>query len=124
MKFKVSKSGALHLRNCNLNELDALEIADSPELKTNIINSISLSYNPNIGDQGIIGITKRLPSSISEIGLVNCGLGDSAGIEILDWIKSSQNLKMICIEQNNFSNSLKEEFHKFSKENPHILVVL
>jgi hypothetical protein len=55
--------------------------------------------------------------------LVDCGIGDRGGTEILNWAKASSNLKMICIEQNNFSEKLKMEFNVFKKENLRITVV-
>ena len=66
---------------------------------------------------------KKLPKSILEIGLVNCGINDIGGAEILNWMRSASSLRMICIEQNNFSENLKSEFKQFSNHNPQILVV-
>jgi len=68
-------------------------------------------------------IAKKLPSSIGEIGLVDCGIGDKGGAEILNWMKKSHKLQMICIEQNNFSDKMKMECYIFKKENPKIIVV-
>ena len=72
--------------------------------------------------RGIV-LMKNLPKSICEIGLVNCGISDIGGIEILQCMLNSPNLQMICMEQNNFSEKLKLEFNKFRTANPHILVV-
>jgi len=88
------------------------------------IKSISFSYNNLIGDIGATVLARSLPSSICEIGLVDCGIGDKGGTEMLNWIKTSPKLKMICIEQNNFSDRLKMEFKVFKKNNPKIMVVI
>jgi hypothetical protein len=68
-------------------------------------------------------IAKKLPHSIYEIGLVGCGIGDKGGTEVLNWMRKSYNLQMICIEQNNFSEKLKIEFNVFKKENPKVMVI-
>jgi hypothetical protein len=90
---------------------------------SNSIASISFSYNPLIGDEGVAAIVKSLPASICEIGLVDCGIGDIGGVKILKWMKKSTNLNMICAEQNNFSEGIKLEFHDFKKKNPNVMVV-
>lgn len=77
-----------------------------------------------IGDSGAIAIASSLPISIQEIGLVNCGISDIGGTEILHWIKKSTNLQMICIEGNDFSNKMKMGFYLFKKSNPQIMVVI
>ncbi len=87
------------------------------------IKSISFSYNHLLGDSGAIALVENLPSSTSEIGLVDCGISDIGGIEILNWMRTSSNLRMICMEGNNFSKKLKLEFKKFSTANAQVLVV-
>ena len=79
------------------------------------IKSISFSYNNLIGDIGATVLARSLLSSICEIGLVDCGINDKGGTEILNWVKTLPNLTMICIEQNNFSEKLKMEFKVFQK---------
>jgi hypothetical protein len=91
---------------------------------SNLIKSISFSYNHLIGDTGAIAIARSLPYSVCEIGLVDCGIGDKGGTEILNWMKTSPQLQMICIEQNNFSDKLKMEFKVFKNTNPKIMVVI
>ncbi len=88
------------------------------------ITSVSFSYNPELGDKGASILVKSLPLSIQEIGFVDCGIMDEGGLAILNWVKQVPNLKMICIEQNNFSQKLKSEFRTFAKDNPNILVVV
>jgi hypothetical protein len=38
-------------------------------------------------------------------------------------MQKSNSLQMICMEQNNFSDTLKKAFRIFKKENPNIIVV-
>lgn len=73
-----------------------------------------------IGDEGAIFLAKNLAGSIQEIGLVNCGITDKGGSEILNWIKDSPHLRMICIEENNFSSKLKLRFADYKKDQPEI----
>jgi|TARA_R110002110_G_scaffold92763_9_gene241990 hypothetical protein len=90
---------------------------------SNSITSISFSYNQLIGDEGAAAIVKSLPASICEIGLVDCGIGDKGGMEILTWMKKSPALQMICMEQNNFSEALKMELRNFKSNNLNVMVV-
>lgn len=123
----TSLTTTLNLRNLDLKPVDIVAIADVLEQeKSNnddCIKSISFSYNNLIGDIGATVLARSLLSSICEIGLVDCGINDKGGTEILNWVKTLPNLTMICIEQNNFSEKLKMEFKVFKKENPRITVV-
>ncbi|MFT6502971.1 MAG: hypothetical protein ACJASQ_003103 [Crocinitomicaceae bacterium] len=121
----TSEISNLSLRNLGLNEKDIADITTIIEQGNDTINikSISFSYNQLIGDAGATLIAKKLPHSIYEIGLVGCGIGDKGGTEVLNWMRKSYNLQMICIEQNNFSEKLKMEFNIFKKENPKLMVV-
>lgn len=122
-----SSESSLHLRDLALNSTNIIDIANCLNQKRDsglhFLKSISFSYNPLLGDSGATVVIKNLPQSISEIGLVNCGISDLGGIEILNWMRNSPNLRMICMEQNNFSKKLKLEFDKFSAANPRVLVV-
>ncbi len=121
-----SEISTLNLRNLGLKSIDILAITDILEKddNSNFIKSISFSYNHLIGDLGATLIAESLPTSACEIGLVDCGIGDKGGAEILNWMKTSPNLRMVCIEQNNFSDKLKMEYKAFKKDNPKITVVL
>ncbi|MFK7776029.1 MAG: hypothetical protein AB8F94_28150 [Saprospiraceae bacterium] len=124
LESKSSPSHSLHLRDLALTSSDIAAIASCLKQEENhLLNSISFSYNHHLGDSGAIALSKNLPKSICEIGLVNCGISDLGGIEMLNWMNNAPNLRMICMEQNNFSESLKFEFNKFSAANPSILVV-
>ena len=67
---------------------------------------------------------QSMPVNVKEIGCVGCGITDVGGQAILEWMKTSSHLQMICIEQNNFSDDLKQQFHIFKKQNPHIMVIM
>lgn len=118
---------SLHLRSLDLTASEVLLLANC--LRPNgfsedsLIESISFSYNFKLGDKGAISLAKNLPSSIREIGLVNCGITDEGGIALLEWMKKTPHLRVVCIEGNNFSQKIKESFQKFSKTHPHIVFV-
>jgi hypothetical protein len=124
-KSNSYEQGNLHLRNLGLQQKDIIDLIhyiDQQNIGTNI-QSISFSYNPLIGDNGVIYLLKKLPLSITEIGLVNCGISDKGGVQILNWMIKSNNLRLICMEQNDFSDKLKKEFNVFKKEHPNVIVV-
>lgn len=70
---------------------------------------MSFSYNQFIGDIGTGIILTNLPKTIREIVLK---------------IKALTRLKILCIDQNIFSNLIKKEFKAFSTMNPQVLVVI
>ena len=125
LENEISDISNLNLRNLGLDEQDIVDITNilEQENDTIYIKSISFSYNKLIGNVGATLIAKKIPHSIYEIGLVDCGIGDKGGYEILHWMRKSNSLQMICIEQNNFSDSLKREFNIFKRENPKVMVV-
>lgn len=88
------------------------------------IDSISLSYNHSLKDEGVVALMNSLPISIRELGLVNCGIGETGGQELFKWVKNAPDLKMICAEQNSFSDKLRSDFMNFSIQNPQIIVVV
>jgi hypothetical protein len=127
LENEISEISNLNLRNLGLDVNDIVDITTIIEQENShnnrCIKSISFSYNVGIGDIGATLIAKKIPSSVSEIGLVDCGIGDKGGAEILHWMRTSHNLQMICMEQNKFSDKLKMEFNSFKKEHPNIMVV-
>ena len=127
LEADASQTGILNLRNFDLNPTYTVAKADI--LKQDKINNsdfihISFNYNNLIADEGVIAIVESLLLSISEIGLVDCGIGDKGGVEILNWMKKSTNLQMICAEQNNFSDTLRKEFMLFNNHYARIMVVV
>lgn len=112
----------LELRKLDLSSSDIILLVDYIN-KNKLLKSISFSYNNSFGDDGANALSKIKSKDITELGLVNCGIGDVGGKEILNWIKTMPQLRMICIEQNNFSPEINNEFNIFRKSNPQTLVV-
>lgn len=125
--METTSHSSLHLRSLDLNEKEILQLAtilkDHKNDTNPPIKSISFSFNKEMKDEGIQYLLPALPSSLQELGLVNCGLNDLGGFALLNWAKDSKNLKMLCVENNNFSPELQNAFGAFRLENPSILVV-
>ena len=73
----------LHLRNAGISFKD-IEIVTNAMHKATAdgilyIKSFSLSCNPGISDKGIRMLVKAFPPQLTELGLVECNLGDQAG---------------------------------------------
>ena len=115
---------SLHFRSLSLHSNQIIAIIDLLKEGTGNLKSISFSYNNSVGDIGAISLAEKLPDSVSEIGLVDCNISDIGGRELLKLAKKSPNLRMLCIEENNFSEALKREFRKFGSMNSGILVVV
>jgi hypothetical protein len=111
--LQVSNSYDLHLRNGSLGPVDVEILAsglESAHLDENLsLHSFSLSFNPEIGLMGSQAILRALPHHIIEIGLVGCNLGDQSVPALISFFKKSTRLKMVCIEDNQFSRSSKVE---------------
>ncbi|MFT6871009.1 MAG: hypothetical protein ACJAVN_000006 [Roseivirga sp.] len=119
-----SSSDQLSFRNLGLTVSDVTSVANTLQQRSgsNPVKSISFSYNA-LGDEGAIAFANSFPHTITEVGLVGCAIGDKGGLAVLNWAKTSKHLRMICIEQNSFSDALKSEYSQFSNEHPEILVV-
>ena len=66
-----------------------------------------MSYNTAIGSDGAKKILSSLPKHIQGLGVVGRGLGDDVGERIVEYIQQAENLIMVCVEGNNFSQSIK-----------------
>jgi hypothetical protein len=126
---KEIRSKALNLKSLDLQAHEVLEIAkalkDIDGQKGDYsLESISLSYNNVLNDEGVLTLLPNLPLSIRELGLVQCGIGEVGGRALLDWVVNAPNLEMICAEQNAFSHQLKLEYVHFSIANPQVIVVV
>jgi hypothetical protein len=103
----------LHLRNARITASDVKIIANAldktPSSELARLGSFSLSYN-TIGDQGAMTLANALPKTLTELGLVGCSIGDQGGKEILEWAKITSGLRLICIEENNISEELRNQF--------------
>ena len=109
--MNTTTSTNIVLRNSSLTAKDIPIIIEKlhPNVKV-----FSLSYN-NLGDKGIVELCEKLPVSIEELGLVHCNICDVGGEALLEWIKKAKHLKMVCIEQNNFSSEIRDKFIKESR---------
>jgi len=118
----------LHLRNATLDVQDALNIAQalraSAAQSRVAIRSFSVSYNPELQDAGIATLIKALPSTVTELGVVGCEIGDVGGDILLVWAQSAPELRMICLEQNQLSNEMRQRFLTLGKQRSDLLVVV
>lgn len=113
-----------HFRGLNLSISNLKTLLDTLNQEQGYkVNSISFSHN-SIGDQGAILLANRLPNYVEEIGLVDCGISDVGGQAILDRLNELPHLDMLCIEQNNLSESLKLKYHKFAAFNPDLMIII
>ena len=118
----------LHLRRVGLNQADAEILADGM-LRANTGKAISLrsfsaSYNPELGNVGAATLAAAFPTTMTELGLVGCAIGDAGARPILEWARSAPNLKMICVERNNFSAGIKTQFRDLASLGGNMLVVV
>jgi hypothetical protein len=117
------------IRKANLDIVDAKNIAkalkkvdlnNGPKLHT-----ISMSFNDNLKDEGVIAILKQIPKETSVIAFVECGITDKAGEAIIEWanLKEVQNLIGIYIEGNSFSKEMEQKFDQLRANNPNLTVI-
>lgn len=125
LESTAAQMTSFNFRSLGLSTSAILSIAGilRQEKDSQAITSISFSYNRLLGDSGAIALAQSLPESICEVGLVDCRIGDTGGMALINWIKEAPNLKMICVEQNNFSDELRTAFREVSKEKPNVLVI-
>ena len=127
-RYKKGNLYVLHLRHAMLSESDAKIISGSIQLlhKNHDIRlkSFSLSYNPNIGAEGATAILSSLPEHIEELGLVGCNLDDRIGSHIIKFIKQSKYLKLVCIEDNNFSREMRLTIADLKSQNEDCTIIV
>jgi hypothetical protein len=121
------KSYDLVIRKANLTLKDAKKIAhainkvsqnNGPKLHT-----ISMSFNQNLKDDGVISILNQIPKTTSVIAFVECGITDKAGQAIIDWAANANNLNGIYIEGNTFSKEMEAKFEQLRTDNPQLTVL-
>ena len=121
------KSYDLVIRKANLDINDAKNIANAiKKIQQNNgpkLHTISMSFNENLNDEGIITLLNHLPLTTSVIAFVECGITDEAGQAIIDWSTKTNNLNGIYIEGNNFSKDMEEKFEKLRTDNPSLTVL-
>ena len=111
-----------------MNEADARVLAngmlhaDADNLL--LLKSFSASYNPDLGDVGAAALAEAFPETITELGLVGCSVGDAGARPILEWAKAAPDLRMICVERNNFSAGMRAQFQDLASLGRNILVVV
>ena len=121
------KSYDLVIRKANLNIKDAKNIANaiSRVEKNNgpKLHTLSMSFNPELKDEGVIALLNQIPKTTSVIAFVECGITDKAGQAIIDWVAKTNNLDGIYIEGNTVSKSMEARFEKLRNDNPKLTVL-
>jgi hypothetical protein len=121
------KTYDLIIRKANLSLEDAKNIARAidkvsknhgPKLST-----ISMSFNQDLKDEGVIAILSKIPKTTPVIAFVECGITDKAGQAIIDWALENNEVNGIYIEGNTFSNSMEAKFEKLRVDNPQLTVL-
>ena len=122
-----NKSYDLVIRKANLNIKDAKNIATAikkiDQNKGPQLGTISMSFNEDLKDEGVITILNHIPLTTSVIAFVECGITDKAGQAIIDWAAKANNLNGIYIEGNDFSKDMEEKFEKLRVDKPRLTVL-
>ena len=87
------------------------------------LRSFSASYNSDLTDAGVAALARISPNTMTELGFVGCGIGDTGGLALLDWARRASQPRMICIEQNDFSAELRHEFAKLRDYHAGLIVI-
>jgi hypothetical protein len=121
------KSYDLVIRKANLNIKDAKNIATAikkiDQNKGPQLGTISMSFNEDLKDEGVITLLNHIPLTTSVIAFVECGITDKAGQAIIDWAAKANNLNGIYIEGNDFSKDMEKKFEKLRVDNPRLTVL-
>ena len=121
------KSYDLVIRKANLNIEDAKNIATAikkiDQNKGPQLGKISMSFNEDLKDEGVITLLNHIPLTTSVIAFVECGITDKAGQAIIDWAAKANNLNGIYIEGNDFSKDMEEKFEKLRVDKPRLTVL-
>ena len=122
-----NKSYDLVIRKANLNIKDAKNIATAikkiDQNKGPQLGTISMSFNEDLKDEGVITLLNHIPLTTSVIAFVECGITDKAGQAIIDWAAKANNLNGIYIEGNDFSKDMEEKFEKLRVDKPRLTVL-
>jgi hypothetical protein len=118
----------LAFRSLQLNAEEAEKILEALALDQKLasiqLESLSFSNNPNFGDRGARAFSTLIIPTLDEIGLVNCGIQDAGGRAILQWMKQNNQLRMVCIENNQFSKALQLAFREFQELHKDVLLII
>ena len=75
-----------------------------------------MSYNPTLGQDDAKSILSSLSENIGELGMLGCNLSDITGPYFIEFIRTPENLNMICIEENNFSQKKKDKILNLNQQ--------
>lgn len=101
----------LHLRDAGLTPSQAQALAEALLEACQLgmqLRSLSVSYNPNMGDSGALALIQALPPELEELGMVGCALGAPCGEALLSWASAAPTLRMMCVEENAFPTELRQ----------------
>ena len=118
----VGRTVSLHLRGVGLTVpaleqvTDAIRALNRDEAR--LLASVSVSYNYALSDAGAQALAKALPSVLPEFGMVDCSVTDVGGNALLAWAKRATGLRMLCIEENQFSAPMAARFRKLADTKP------
>ncbi|MDC0955191.1 hypothetical protein OAR83_01670 [Alphaproteobacteria bacterium] len=107
----------LHLRSANLSIEDAASIAGGIRALHSqpkaLLTSFSVSYNTGMQGKGLFSLLSTLPTKhLAALGVVACDLDDDSAYLIAEFISKCQSLRMVCVEENNFSEQAKDSIVK------------
>ena len=124
----ANNSYELIIRRANLNVLDANEISNAIKKiryqKGPLLQTISMSFNKDLKDEGLIKILNVLPDSTSTIAFVECGITDIGGQKVIDWAYNQKAIKQIYLEGNFFSKQIINKFMKLKNDKPDIAMII
>lgn len=123
---RVADSGSstvsLHVRGVDLTVPALRQITQAISAlnhgEARLLTSVSVSYNPALSDAGAQTLADSLPSVLPELGMVGCEVTDVGGRALLAWAERAKGLRMLCIEENQFSASMVARFRKLADTKP------
>lgn len=119
---------ALYLRDAGIDDTGVRAMASAlrfrPGHGDGALVALSLSYNTQLGDAGVVALARAFPPSLQVLGLVGCGLQDSSGQTLLEWATHKPQLREMCTEQNGFSRALRERFMAMGRARRGMLLVV
>ena len=117
-----SSTVSLHLRGVDLTVPELRQVTHAISALNHdeacLLTSVSVSYNPALSDAGAQTLADSLPSVLPELGMVGCEVTDVGGRALLAWAERAKGLRMLCIEENQFSASMVLRFRKLADTKP------
>jgi hypothetical protein len=87
------------------------------------LGTLSMSFNENLKDEGVISILNQIPKTTSVIAFVECGITDKAASAIIKWANEADNIDGIYLEGNSFSKEMELKFDKLRADKPNTTVL-